>query len=108
MQPKFFPYALRDVSGTVRYASNQVVLTDVRARHGTSRLGLREGVVLLKPGGGFQGHFRPERGGTPVVSRSRIRRACSGCATSGPISSAAHWGARPASISARGPAMTSC
>jgi hypothetical protein len=53
MKPVFFDYALDDVSGQVRYAQDRVYLHDIRARHGPARLGLRTGLLQLKPGGGF-------------------------------------------------------
>jgi hypothetical protein len=62
MRPDFFPYPLTDVGGSVRYARGRVLLTNVRARHGTSQLALDKGVIDLKPGGGFTAWFRPMRG----------------------------------------------
>jgi hypothetical protein len=53
-RPRFFPYALEQVSGKVRYARGTVFLTDLKARHGQTVLRLPEGQVTLKPGGGFQ------------------------------------------------------
>jgi hypothetical protein len=53
-KPRFFPYALEEVGGKVRYARGRVYLTDLRARHGRAVLRLPEGQVTLKPGGGFQ------------------------------------------------------
>jgi hypothetical protein len=53
MKPTFFGYALSDVSGSVRYGRNRVLLGDVKARHGSAQLGIRWGQLQLKPGGGF-------------------------------------------------------
>jgi hypothetical protein len=57
MQPAFFPYALHQVSATVRYARGRVDLDTVTARHGPATLGMKSGLVVLKPGGGFQAWF---------------------------------------------------
>ena len=54
MRPRFFDYDLEQVSGTARFANQQVALSDVRARHGSGILNLKSGVVLLKPNGGYQ------------------------------------------------------
>jgi hypothetical protein len=62
MKPTFFPYPLTDVSGSVRYAHGQVHLQDIHARHGRSGLGLRKGLLQLKPGGGFQAWLNGIRG----------------------------------------------
>ena len=51
--PDFFPYALGEVSGTVRYARGRVDLTKFTAHHGTSAIDVSQGQVVLKPGGGF-------------------------------------------------------
>jgi hypothetical protein len=57
MQPRFFWYALDQVSGLVRYARGRVYLTDVRARHGPAVLNLESGLIVLKPAGGFTAWF---------------------------------------------------
>jgi hypothetical protein len=62
MRPAFFPYRMSDVRGTVRYAKGRVDVADVTARHGPAALGLKSGLVVLKPGGGFQGWFEGIRG----------------------------------------------
>lgn len=54
MKPRFFPYPLEDVSASVRYARERVWITNFKAQHNASKVSLREGQVLLKPGGGFQ------------------------------------------------------
>jgi hypothetical protein len=74
MQPRFFPYALDQVSGAVRYARNRVYLTDVRARHGDNVLGLKRGQVILKPGGGFQVRLEGVRG-SPLTADADFLRA---------------------------------
>jgi hypothetical protein len=53
LRPAFFPYPMEEVSGTVRYARDRVVLRDVRARHGAGVLGVKSGEVVLLPAGGF-------------------------------------------------------
>src|SRR5262249_7370239 len=62
MRPTFFDYALRDLSGKVRYARGRVYLTELRARHGAAELALGAGLVQLKPGGGFLAWLRQLRG----------------------------------------------
>jgi hypothetical protein len=62
MQPAFFPYALSDVGAAVRYARGRVYVGGVTARHGPALLGLREGLLVLKPGGGFRAWFDGIRG----------------------------------------------
>ncbi len=57
MQPAFFPYLLDQVSAAVRYAHGRVELGTVTARHGPATLGMKSGLIVLKPGGGFQGWF---------------------------------------------------
>jgi hypothetical protein len=54
MKPRFFPYALDEVSGQVRYARNKVYLTGFSARHDQATLGLRTGLITLGPEGDFQ------------------------------------------------------
>jgi hypothetical protein len=54
LKPTFFPYALEQVSGSVQYARNRVHVTNVKARHGSkTELGLKWGLLQLRPGGGF-------------------------------------------------------
>jgi hypothetical protein len=62
MQPSFFPYALDKVAATVRYARGRVHVHDVTARHGEALLGMKSGLVVLRPGGGFQAWFQGLRG----------------------------------------------
>ncbi len=77
MRPAFFPYALGDVSGAVRYLGRgvppdnrpRVYLGRVTARHGAAALGLRQGTLVLKPGGGFQAWFKDIRGQGVVPDR---------------------------------------
>jgi hypothetical protein len=61
-KPHFFPYELQQVSGKVRYAKGRVYLTDLKARHGDSALGLATGVVMFKADGGFQARLQGIRG----------------------------------------------
>jgi hypothetical protein len=74
MQPKFFPYALDDVGGTVRYTRDRVWIRDVMARHNQCRLGFREGQVILKPSGGFQARLH-DITGEPLVLDAEFLRA---------------------------------
>jgi hypothetical protein len=62
MQPAFFPYALDKVAATVRYARGRVHVHDVTARHGEASLGMKSGLVVLRPGGGFQAWFQGLQG----------------------------------------------
>jgi hypothetical protein len=66
LRPDFFPYPMEDVSGTVHYAHNRVDISGFVARHGTSALKLKRGVVLLKPASGFYAWFG-ELQGTPLI-----------------------------------------
>jgi hypothetical protein len=54
MKPRFFPYAMDQVTGQVRYARHKVYLTGISARHGETALGVRSGLIVLDPAGGFQ------------------------------------------------------
>jgi hypothetical protein len=54
MRPSFFPYALDDVTAAVRYAGGRVFIREATARHGPGRLGMKSGLVEMKPGGGFK------------------------------------------------------
>src|SRR5262249_18009791 len=47
IRPKFFPYAMDQVSGMVRYARDRVYLWDLSARHGSGQLTLKGGEILL-------------------------------------------------------------
>jgi AsmA-like C-terminal region len=58
MKPTFFPYALEDVSATVRYGRGWVVVNDFHARHGAKTgLGMKLCQVQLIPRGGFMAWF---------------------------------------------------
>ena len=46
------------VSGTVRYAHNQIWMNDIRAYHDRCLLGLKGGQIVLQPNGGYQAYFR--------------------------------------------------
>jgi AsmA-like C-terminal region len=52
IQPRFFPYALHDLTGKVHYAQRRVDVENLVARHGDSALCLGSGIIYLKPGGG--------------------------------------------------------
>ncbi len=76
MCPNFFPYAMEDISGTVRYVQDSVYLTDVRARHGSSVLTLKQGRVVLKSGAtGFQQVRLQGIKGSPVLPDEALLRA---------------------------------
>jgi AsmA-like C-terminal region len=62
LRPRFFPYTLDGLTGAVRYTHEQVYLTDLSARHGDSVLNLKQGRVVMKPGGGFQARLQTIRG----------------------------------------------
>jgi hypothetical protein len=73
MQPTFFPYALDEVAGNVRYARGRVHVHDVTARHGDAALGMKSGLVVLRPGGGFQAWFQGLRGRQLAVDEALLR-----------------------------------
>jgi hypothetical protein len=52
IKPRFFPYALHDMTGKVHYAQRRVDIENLVARHGDSALSLGRGTIYLKPGGG--------------------------------------------------------
>jgi hypothetical protein len=52
IKPRFFPYALHDLTGKVHYAQRRVEIENLVARHGDSALCLGTGTIYLKPGGG--------------------------------------------------------
>lgn len=70
IKPAFFRYAMSDVSGTVRYVRNRpggrqpdhVYMAQLSARHGPTQLGMGQGEMELKPGGGYWGRFKGIRG----------------------------------------------
>ena len=73
MQPRFFWYALDQVSGLVRYARGRVYLTDVRARHGPAVLNLKSGLIVLKPAGGFTAWFDGIKGSEVAPDADLLR-----------------------------------
>lgn len=66
IRPEFFPYTLRQLEGTFRYARHWVYVKDLHARHDQSTVTLDEGRVYLKPGGGVWADLANLRG-TPLV-----------------------------------------
>jgi hypothetical protein len=58
MKPSFFDYSLDETSGSVRYTQRRVYLRDLRARHGPAVLTMQNGLIELKPGGGFLAWLR--------------------------------------------------
>jgi hypothetical protein len=73
MQPSFFPCPLDEVGGTVRYVRGQVYISDVAARHGDTLLGMKSGLMVLRPGGGFQAWFQGIRGSRLVLDEAFLR-----------------------------------
>jgi hypothetical protein len=69
IKPAFFRYAMSDVGGTVRFVRSRpeehrpdyVSLAGLGARHGPTLLGMEGGEIILKPGGGYYGHFKGVR-----------------------------------------------
>jgi len=57
MQPDFFRYAMTDVRAGVRYKQGRVYVKEVSAKHGDCRLGMKDAVIVLKPGNGFTAWF---------------------------------------------------
>lgn len=74
LHPDFFPYALTEVAGTVRYAHNKVELDQFVARHGGSLLALDKGEIYLKPTGGFYAKMANLRG-NPILPDEDFLRA---------------------------------
>src|SRR5262249_28408781 len=78
MQPAFFPYALNQVSGRVRYARDpvtgraQVVLHDVQTHHGGGTLRPGTGASRLKPSGGCQAWLAPIKGTNLLPDRDLL------------------------------------
>jgi hypothetical protein len=73
MQPDFFRYAMTDVSAGIRYNQGRVLVKDVRAKHGSCRLGLKEATIVLNPAGGFTGWFTDIRGDDLVPDEEFLR-----------------------------------
>lgn len=73
MQPDFFRYPMTDVSAGVRYKQGRVYVKNVRARHGSCRLGLKEATIVLKPAGGFTGWFTDIHGDDLVPDEEFLR-----------------------------------
>jgi hypothetical protein len=74
IQPRFFPYALNDLSGQFRYHRNRVELKQITARHNDTRLSLEKGTVELDPAGGFYADLSDLRG-NPVVPDGEFQKA---------------------------------
>src|SRR5262249_52917182 len=53
IQPRFFPLAIRDLSGHLYYHDNRLELTQWRASHGQAQLALKSARINLGLGGGF-------------------------------------------------------
>jgi hypothetical protein len=54
IQPEFFRYALTKLNGKIHYAQDTVELENLIASHAGTLVHVNRGVVLLRPGGGFQ------------------------------------------------------
>jgi hypothetical protein len=50
--PNFFPYSLSDLTGNVYYHQHEVMLSEMRARHGATTVSVEKGKIFLKPDGG--------------------------------------------------------
>jgi hypothetical protein len=74
LMPTFFPYALHDVCGQIRYYKDQILLDKFTARHRDSRLSLERGVVDLYGPGGFYADLT-DLGGNPVVPDQELLAA---------------------------------
>lgn len=72
--PDEFRYALDDLRGQVRYSQGWVTLQNLRARHGDTSLGLEQGFVYLKPGGGLWARL-DDLWGNPIVPDADFRAA---------------------------------
>jgi hypothetical protein len=66
MRPRFFPYDLANVRGSVYYHADEVTIQEMSAQHGYTRLRMKDGKVLLKPDGGFSVDLR-QLAGNPVL-----------------------------------------
>jgi hypothetical protein len=82
LKPRFFAYALAGVSGSVHYSHDEVVLTDMKARHGDSVLGLKRARVTVRPGGGFQARLEALRG-APLQPDADLLDALPDCLRTG-------------------------
>ena len=81
MRPRFFPYALQQVAGSVRYTHDEVFVSGLKARHGASALVLDQGQVTLKPGGGVQARYSGLRGRRWSPTPTSWKRCPTRCAT---------------------------
>jgi hypothetical protein len=77
VKPRFFPYALSDVRGEIHYARNWLSLHKLRARHGTSVIGLEQGNVYCKPQGGVWAEL-VDLWGNPLKPDADLWRALPG------------------------------
>ncbi len=95
LKPRFFPYALHQVTGAVRYVRDELYISDLKARHGASVLSLNQGKVTLRPGGGSQARFSGLRG-APLVADAdffealpdSLRNGLKGLHLGGPLTAA--------------------
>lgn len=74
MQPVFFPYALDQVTGTIRYCQQRVFLDQIVARHGPTVFTIHRGDAQIKPGGGVYVEV-PDFEGHPIVPDADLVQA---------------------------------
>ena len=74
IRPEFFKWPLENLRGTVHYARNWVTLKDLRARHGDSAVGLEEGTIFCKSGGGAWAKLS-DLWGNPVLPNEEFLQA---------------------------------
>ena len=72
IRPVFFPFDLRQLTGTIHYANHQVHLAKLAATHGRTRLALDSADVYLKPAGGVWAKLVDLRGSPLVPDRDFI------------------------------------
>jgi hypothetical protein len=73
VQPKFFPYLLERLNGTVHYAKGWVYLDQLEAHHGATTLTFDRAEVCLKPGGGVYAEVVNLRGAPLVPDRDLLQ-----------------------------------
>ncbi len=53
IEPEFYPYPLRKLSGRFIYANNRLTVKHLKAKHNTTQIIMPLGIVDISPGGGF-------------------------------------------------------
>lgn len=74
MQPIFFPYALDQITGTIRYYQQKVYLEEIIGRHGRTQFAIHRGDAQIKPGGGVFVDI-PDFEGYPIVPDADLVQA---------------------------------